>query len=162
MNGLGVGGTPRRALLRHLLGVCLVVLVATPALVGLGACGTPGAGFEADDLLRAEFAMMNATGDKPVTSEIDLSDPAQRDRLLKAYASMGPAKGVRERLPSSDLSLTLFLTDDRRAVILLARDDYPYVVLDKYEGDDLTATYYMQPGTMYEYMTELADRSTTF
>lgn len=137
------------------LGVGL--LLGLLVLVGEGGCGSQlPAKMEAADLVGAEFTdLFPSTSDGPSTYSLDLSDAWLRDRLLSAYASMTAWSGDAEGLPEPDVQLALLLTDERRIVLSLAREDHAYVQVDLYKGGKLETTSSMQPKLMYDFMNEL-------
>ena len=108
-------------------------------------------------MVGAEVTNLFPSGsDEPFTYSLELSsDEWLRDRLLSSYASMAPWSGDEEALPSPDVQLTMYLTDDRSTVLSLARDDHSSILLEQYEGEKLKDSFYMQPKLMYEFMNEL-------
>jgi hypothetical protein len=126
-------------------------------LVASGGCAPGAPDLSTKELVKAELKnMYPSAGGTPLTLSIDLTNATQRDRLVAAYRSMQSWGQEVGRPPAPDLYLTLTLTKGRRMVILLSRENYPYVLLRTYEGDQLKDSIYLQPNAMREYMIDLA------
>jgi hypothetical protein len=122
-----------------------------------GGCAPGAPDLNTKELVKAELKNMYPSGGgTPLILSIDLTNTAQRDRLVAAYRSMGPWRQEVGGPPSPDLYLTLTLTEGRGIVVLLSRENYPYVLLRKYEGDELKDSIYLMPNAMREYMIDLA------
>jgi hypothetical protein len=138
---------------------CLAGIGAWLFLYGTGSCAPGAPSLDTGDLVRAEFAAhTKSDGTSAETLAIDLSDANERARLLTAYQSMTPVRDELGKTPPPDLDLTLVLAGDRRIMIFMSRDNYPDVLLTRYEGEKAIGSVFLHPNQMYEYMIELADR----
>jgi len=122
--------------------------------VATGGCKPSPPGLNSSDLTAANLTVMNpAKGGPPKKSTVDISDPAERARLVDAYRSMTKWEQEGSTIPPSpDYSLELVLKNGERIVVVMQKDNYPELFVRKYKGETLKSTARAYAGEMREYL----------